>query len=142
MEKREITKITMGLMVVVALFYDIVQIGLSTLPLAGWIISPLVSVFAFLTFYVWFKTYGRNFMTPKRALAMGGGAIIEMIPILNILPAWTMAVLFLIGLEKAEKLASVVPGGKTLGNVAKGRVVGSIGQTASTATKERFNKAA
>ena len=111
MERREITKITMGLMVGVALFYDVIQAGLDLLPFVGWILSPLVSIPAFLTFYIWFKIYGRNFMTPKRALAMGAGVIIEMIPILNILPGWTIAVLFLIGIEKAEKIASIVPGG-------------------------------
>ena len=112
-------------MVGAALFYDVIQAGLDLLPFVGWILSPLVSIPAFLTFYIWFKIYGRNFMTPKRALAMGAGVIIEMIPILNILPGWTVAVLFLIGLEKAEKIASIVPGG--------GVATGLIDKTKKTA---------
>lgn len=104
-------------MIATALAYDITQFLFNFIPVVGWIISGFIFAFAFLTFYVWFKLYGTNFMTPKRALAMGAGVIIEMVPILNSLPGWTVAVLFLIGIEKAEKIATKVS--ETTGGLIK-----------------------
>lgn len=129
MDRKEISNITMVLMVATAVAYDIVQFLFNFIPFIGWIISWVIFIFAFMTFYVWFKIYGRNFMTPKRAVAMGAGVIIEMIPILNSLPGWTIAVLFLIGIEKAEKLASSLPGGAVVANTVGKSIPGKYGPT-------------
>lgn len=45
-----------------------------------------------MTFWLWFKLKGVNFGTARRAASMTAGFLIELIPIINILPAWTLAV--------------------------------------------------
>ncbi|MEX0919412.1 MAG: hypothetical protein WDZ64_01525 [Parcubacteria group bacterium] len=101
-KEKEIKSTTVVFMISTAFFFDVLQ-WLLTFIFMGW----LVSVFAFLTFYVWFKMYGMNFMTPKRFGAMGGGFIIELIPVLNVIPAWTFVVSFL-ALEKRAQ--AIIPG--------------------------------
>jgi hypothetical protein len=81
---------TVALMIATALLFDAIQI-LLTFVLMGWI----VGFFAFLTFYIWFKIHGISFMKPKRALTMGASFIIEVIPFVSVLPAWTLAVTIL-----------------------------------------------
>jgi hypothetical protein len=105
-EEEQIKGMTLVFMLVVAGFYDLIQFLISFIPILGQVISMLISVFAFLTFYLWFKTYGMNFMTPKRALTMGGGFLVELIPILDMLPAWTATVIILVGTTKVKELAA------------------------------------
>ena len=57
----EISKITMWAMIAVALFFDGIQAGVAWIyfiPFVGfilaWVISTGVSIFAFLTFFLWF----------------------------------------------------------------------------------------
>lgn len=110
--KREIKNHTIALMVSTALFFDGMQW------LLAWIFMDwLAGFFAFMTFFVWFKLYGMKFMTPKRLATMGGAFIIEIAPVLAMLPAWTGAVVILILDYKAKKLIKSklgdVPGLKT-----------------------------
>ena len=92
-EKKGLNNTTIALMISVAIFYDVLQWLLAFI-FMGW----LVSIFALLTFYVWFKMKGMSFMKPKRFAAFGGSFIVELIPIINILPAWTFAII-LFGLD-------------------------------------------
>lgn len=87
--------ITIGLMIVAALLFDAVQAIINLLPIAGQILSGFVSFFAFMTFWLWFRLNGLKFTSAKRVSYMGGGFILELIPILNMLPAWTLAVFLL-----------------------------------------------
>lgn len=90
--KRTLKNSTIALMVSVALFIDGLQIFFE-----GTIVLPsLIDIFAFLTFYVWFKIHGMQFLTPKRMTYMTGGFILELIPVLNALPALTLTVILLI----------------------------------------------
>lgn len=100
-EKKGLNNTTIVLMVSVALFYDALQW------LLGWIFMGwLVSIFAWLTFYVWFKTRGMSFMTPKRLATFGGSFIIELIPIVgDVLPTWTAAITYLALDSKIKKVA-------------------------------------
>lgn len=95
-EERKINKETAFIMVGVALFIDLIVILLNFIPGPGWIIIWLVNVIVWSTFYIWFKVKGVSFSTSRRALSLGGGLLIEMIPIIDILPAWTMAVVLII----------------------------------------------
>jgi len=102
-KKKELKSHTVVLMVVVALFFDVLQ-WLLAFVFMDW----LAGFFAFMTFFVWFKLYGVSFMKPKRILAMGGAGLIEMIPVLAALPAWTAAVIFLALDAKVKKIAPVL----------------------------------
>jgi hypothetical protein len=110
-EKKGLDNMTIAFMVSVALFYDFLQIPLTPI-FMGW----LVSIFAGLTFYVWFKMRGVSFMSPKRAGILGGGFIIELVPLLNVLPAWALAVV-LLGLD--SKIKKVTTESGQVGNVTK-----------------------
>ena len=99
-EKRGLSNTTIVLMVSVALFYDVLQWLLGFL-FMGW----LVSIVAWMTFYVWFKIRGLSFMKPKRFATFGGSFIIEMIPIVgDILPTWTAAITYLALDSKVKKI--------------------------------------
>lgn len=73
---------TIVLMVCVALFYDILQL------LLYWLMIPVF----YLTYYIWFKMHGINFLTMKRAPIQASGAALEIISA-GLIPAFTFIVL-------------------------------------------------
>jgi len=109
MEKKHLGDITVFLMIFTALCFDGIQALIGWIPIFGNILADLFSIFVFLTFFLWFWMNGISMMKPKRLLSMGGGTIIEMIPYLNLLPAWTMVVVYLIGTTKIKEIASKHP---------------------------------
>lgn len=130
-----VNNLTATLMISVAFFYDLVQALFDLLhfiPVVGnviaTIVTALLSVVAWLTFYVWFKMHGVHFHTAKRAITMGAGFLIELIPILNILPVWTLAVVLIFLTARMPKIVQTVAGAK---NVAV------AGGTPSAGTNER-----
>ncbi|OHA91589.1 MAG: hypothetical protein A2758_00565 [Candidatus Zambryskibacteria bacterium RIFCSPHIGHO2_01_FULL_49_18] len=104
---------TIALMICTALFFDVLQWLLAFI-FMDW----LAGFFAFLTFFLWFKTHGISFMRPKRILVMGGAGLIEIIPWLAALPAWTAAVTILALDTKIKKAIGTVPGGVVVNKVA------------------------
>lgn len=90
---------TVVLMITVALFFDALQ-ALLTFIFMGW----LAGFFAGLTFYLWFRIHGISFMKPKRLATFGGTALIEFIPFLSVIPAWTFAVAYLALDSKIKKI--------------------------------------
>lgn len=97
--------VTIFLMIGTALFFDFFQTVVGWIPFVGNVAAMIVSGFAFMTFFLWFYLNGISMITPKRLLAMIGGGIIEMIPYINILPGWTLTVVFLIGTTKVTEFA-------------------------------------
>ncbi|MCR4279209.1 MAG: hypothetical protein NUV78_00530 [Candidatus Zambryskibacteria bacterium] len=97
---------TVVLMITVALFFDALQV-LLTFIFMGW----LAGFFAGLTFYVWFRMHGISFMKPKRLAAFGGTALIELIPFLSVIPAWTFAVAYL---AISSRLPGIAPGSEVI----------------------------
>ena len=115
-EKKGLNNTTIALMISVALFFDALQWLLAFI-FMGW----LVTIFAGLTFYVWFKIRGMSFMKPKRFATFGGSFIVELIPVIgDVLPTWTASITYLALDSKIKKVLSQVPGGqnaeKTLTN--------------------------
>jgi hypothetical protein len=116
--QKELKSHTIALMIGTALFFDFSQWLLAFIFL-DW----LMGFFAFMTFVFWFWLHGMKFTTPKRMATMGGAFIIEIVPILSVLPAWTGAVIVLILDHKAKILVSrglTPPGGKTEPTFQKG----------------------
>ena len=92
-------------MIAVAVIYDLVQIALTWL--LGWIGvgfigSWLMTIWAGMTFGLWFTLKGASIISGKRAAALGIGAIIEAIPLLNALPGWTVSVIISLSVTRAE----------------------------------------
>ena len=128
-------------MVAVAILFDAIQVGadlMHAIPIVGnasaVIFTILLDIWAYLTFWFWFKIHGVSFMNPKRALALNGGLLIELIPIINALPAWTLAVVIIFITTKAEEEIA-----KTLGRV--GGVMKVAGKMANVASKIAPNPA-
>jgi len=97
------------LMIITAIFFDSVQMifgAIGLIPVIGTVLGGLLSFmtgfFAWLTFYTWFKIHKVSFIRPQRLVAILGAGFIELVPFLNALPAWTLAVMFLIASAKIE----------------------------------------
>jgi hypothetical protein len=107
-------------MVAVAALYDLLQAGVNllqginmVLPGVGvflvYLLGIPLTIWAWLTFYVWFKVRGVSFMQPKRFAVVGICGLAD--TIVSALPAWIAAVVLLILTTRAEELLEKVPGG-------------------------------
>lgn len=114
-------------MIAVALFFDGIQFGtgwIYLIPYVGffleWAISSGVSIFAFMTFFLWFHLAGLKFNS-KIAVSTAGAFFVELIPGLSLLPAWTIFVVTTLLLLQTKKIVDkVAPGaGKIIGENAK-----------------------
>jgi|SRR3989344_4799595 len=106
---------TIVFMIVVALFFDLLQWLFEFIYMA-W----LVGIFAWLTFFLWFKMHGISFFkSPKKLAAAAGSSLIEMmpIPIISSLPALTAAVVYIALQSKLKEVVAKVPGGQIAGKV-------------------------
>ena len=112
-KKHKISVITGGLMIGVAIFYDLLQVGVNLLhgiPIFGNITALfggfLITIWAWLTFYLWFKLLGVSFLNPKRFGIMSICGIAD--TVVSALPAWVAAVALIIATTRAEELAEKV----------------------------------
>ncbi len=118
--QQRINNVTAIFMIAVALLYDAVQAFLDFI-LIGLAINWILDIWAWLTFFIWFKLKGVSFTNPKRAVSLNGGFILELIPAVNALPIWTAAVIILIITVKTEdKLASISPAAANALSMATG----------------------
>ncbi len=114
-EKRNrVTFATSFLMIGTSILYDGIQIILALIPIVGWILSFLVGVFAWLTFYLWTKIKGLDISNgTKKIIIKWVTPGIELVPILNALPTWTLRTFLLLSTIKAED---------TLYNASRGKL--------------------
>jgi hypothetical protein len=92
---------TVWLMIGTALFFDTLQILLDFI-LMGW----LVTIFASMTFWLWFMVNGISFMRPKRLGGAIGIMFIDIFPVLGWF-AWTVSIT---SFALSKKIQDVVPG--------------------------------
>lgn len=103
-EKKQRIGNTQGvLMIGVAVVVDFVQ-GLLTAGIVGLIVSTFISIFAWLMFFLWFKlnSIGMLDSGARLAITIWGGAFVEMIPVINVLPAWTISVAIMLFIVRSE----------------------------------------
>lgn len=104
------SKISKGaavIMVCVAIFIDIAQFLLNFIPGPGWIIIWIVNAIVWSTFYIWFRSKGVNFSGTKKSRNLATAFVFELIPILDALPGWTVAITLTIrSVWKEEKEAA------------------------------------
>lgn len=91
---------TIALMISTAAFFDVLQWVMAFI-LMDW----LISIFAYLTFFVWFAVYKIKFTSPKRFLTAGTSMLLEIIPFVAALPALTVAVTIISLDTKIKKIA-------------------------------------
>lgn len=99
------------LMIGVSLLFDGAQALLGLLVI-GIVLNSAISVVAWLTFFLWFHAKGMSYgvglkgglSTAKNPMVINAAAfLIGLIPILNILPERTVAIVAIIALERAER---------------------------------------
>jgi len=127
-KEKGLTDTTMVFMIVVAIFFDVLQWALAFI-LMGW----LAGIFAGLTFYIWFRSKGISFMKPKRLMTFGGTALIEAIPLLSSIPAWTFAVSYL---TISSKIKKVVPIANAVSQITTGKVIPFKSKVSQQSTDE------
>ncbi len=111
---------TMILMISTAIFFDVFIaiidiLDLFSFGLASLLLGSIIDFFALLTFVFWFKLKGGKF-GKVRSFSMGIGFIAKFIPVIDLLPDWTLAILLSFLQENISKLTNAIPGGQTLGS--------------------------
>jgi|GEM_PF-3605524 hypothetical protein len=103
-KKQRVSVAEMGLMIAVAIVFDLIDLAIDLLSLGtvGAIISPFLTVFAYLIFGFWFLYKGIPIGTPKNFIAFNGSLLIELIPYLGDLPVLTGAVVRILIMVRLE----------------------------------------
>jgi hypothetical protein len=78
-----------------ALLIDTMQFLVGIIPILGQIMGVIFTFIATFTFWLWFKLLGVSF-DRKQSLSFMGGSIIEFIPVLGMLPTWTLVIVTVI----------------------------------------------
>lgn len=98
-EEKKLSSTTITLMIGTAAFLDVLQ-WLMAFLFMDWV----VTIFAYMTFWLWFIMKGIKLLTPKRFALQSGTLLIEMIPFVAALPAIScMVVLTIFDTKLKEK---------------------------------------
>jgi hypothetical protein len=114
--KPKISKKDFALLLFVAIFFDVVLSAIQLIPFVGSVASMVFNVIPLTLFYIFYSQLGISFSNPKKAISFWGAGIIEFIPIVNIIPAWTAEVIFMYVLQRKEEILAKAVG--VVGNVA------------------------
>ena len=94
--RRRISRTVAGLMVGTAALVDSGQFVLNLIPVLGQFMGLMMSFIAFIGFVLWFALMGVNFIAGRRAgmkmMAAFGTTIVELVPLVQALPAMSMGV--------------------------------------------------
>jgi hypothetical protein len=109
---------TVYLMIGTAIFFDVFIAIIDLLDfvsfgLASLLLGSMFDMMAGMTFVLWFKIKGAKF-GKRRTLSLMGGFIAKFIPLIDLLPDWTMAILLSFFQESLEAVASAVPGASSV----------------------------
>jgi hypothetical protein len=99
-----ISAATGAFMLIMALLFDFLQFIVGFIPVIGQVIGTVLGAAAGGTFWFWFKIKGVELWNKKGA-TLGLGALVEVIPVLGMLPAWTLAVSRTITLSRISDAA-------------------------------------
>ncbi|PIT96785.1 hypothetical protein COT82_01285 [Candidatus Campbellbacteria bacterium CG10_big_fil_rev_8_21_14_0_10_35_52] len=99
-KKQKIGNIQWIFMLGVAVMIDIIQIFLLFFFGVGLIVNRFITIFAAMTFFLWFALNGVTFLTGKmsnqKMFRFFGAAFGEFIPIIGSLPLWSFGIWFTI----------------------------------------------
>lgn len=126
--KRHISKPVAGIMVTAAVIIDCAQFAINLVPVLGQFFGLMLSFIGFVSFLVWFALLGVNFFTGRKAglkmMAGFGATIVELVPLVQALPALTMGVAVTIiasWLEDAEDKEAALKKSRDLARLAKAK---------------------
>lgn len=97
---KKISNTSAGLMLSVAALYDAVQ-ALLAFFVIGLFVNWIITIFAFLTFFTWFKIKGVQLANLKKSAVLGLGSFLELTPA-NFIPGWTVSVAIIIAITRTE----------------------------------------
>jgi len=82
---------------------DFLQIFLTFIPFVGPFLASAFGILGRLVFWVWFRVLGVGFADKTNRLVINiSMTVVEFLPLLNALPAWTIGTLAIIAQVKAE----------------------------------------
>ncbi len=99
-----VSGVVAGLMVAVAILSDGLQF-LLTLTIIGSVVAMVLSALVWVSFALWFALLGVSYFdrgAAMRGLILIGSVIVELVPLINALPATTLGVVALILHARAE----------------------------------------
>jgi hypothetical protein len=131
----KLTGIQIVLIMTVAGLIDLVQFGVSFIPVAGEIISVLLDVAGILIFAIWLMICGISPAKPEIFLAFLAGTIFEAIPVADMLPGWSGTMAFIC-------LKNKIPAVEAITSIAEGDVGGAVGALKNQAAVMNANRAA
>ena len=120
-KKGQISKKDFILMLSVAIFFDIIFGLIQIIPGVGSVAASVFNVIPLMLFFIWYRLLGVDFANPKKSISFFGASIIEIIPGVNILPAWTAEITYMYILQKKDVILAK----------AAGAVGGAAGATAA-----------
>lgn len=111
--KKRVGTIAAFFMLATAITFDALQFFLTFIPFLGVVINIFITVLAAMIFWLWFLLLGVSYFSGKKmglklAAAMGG-LIVELVPIIDALPAITVGVTVVI---IATRLEDAAPSGR------------------------------
>ena len=109
-EKPKISKTDFFKMLAVAIFFDATLAVIQLIPVAGSVAAMVFNVIPLMLFFIWYLLLGISFSNPKKGLSFFGASLVEFIPIINILPTWTMEVCYMYFLENSAKILGKLAG--------------------------------
>jgi len=84
-----------------AIAMDAIQVLLNLFAI-GVIINRVLGIFIWLIFMTWFLLLGGTFFKTKSFSILLGSSLIEMIPVLDLIPGWTVSTLYIIKVMREE----------------------------------------
>jgi hypothetical protein len=118
--KSDISKTTEIFMFVIAGFFDLLQFGVNFIPAVGQFISILITIFGWLTFFLWFQFHSISIFN-GRNLFFG---LLEFIPIVNDLPMFLALVFRTLAAHKEAQIIQSIPGGQIASTVIDKKMSG------------------
>lgn len=95
-------------LVLLAAFIDIVQFILVAAAI-GAILDSIIAICATMLFWILFKILNVDFVaSPKRLASFALGSLGEMLPIINILPLWTVSTVITIVITRSEDKGGII----------------------------------
>ena len=92
-------------MIAVAVIYDLAQAFLTLIGI-GFLVNWIITIWATLTFGTWMALRGVSPLKARRGATWGVSILIEIIPILQVLPGWTIsAITTVISVRAEDELA-------------------------------------
>ncbi len=91
-EEKPLSKTLQRILLTTAVILDISQFGIQAIPVVGQATASILGGLAGIYFFLIFKAHGIKFTKPKKAFTLGLGIFVELMPVINAFPGWSLYV--------------------------------------------------